>query len=122
MAKVKLVLFRDPDGSVPLLEWLDALQPKARAKCRVWLERLRDHGHELRRPDADYLRDGVYELRVGWRHINYRMMYFFHGREVVVVSHGIVKERLIPAREIDLAVRRMNDYRRDPARHTYEEA
>jgi len=64
MPLTKVVLYREDDGSVPLLDWLDGLQPKVIAKCRVRIERLRELGHELRRPEAYYLRDGIYELRV----------------------------------------------------------
>ena len=122
MPPVRLVLFREADGTVPLLEWLGGLPSKARVKCIAWLERLRDGGHELRRPDADYLRDGIYELRIGLRGVNYRILYFFHGREAVVVSHGLVKERIVPPKEIDRAVRRMNEFLRDPDTHSYEDA
>jgi phage-related protein len=90
-------------------------------KCIAWLERLRSRGHELRRPDADYLRDGVYELRVGLRGMNFRILYFFHGREAVVVSHGVVKERVMPPKEIDRAVRHMNEFLSDPEFHSYED-
>jgi phage-related protein len=121
MPRVTLLLFRDSDGTVPLLEWLDGLSTKARAKCSAWLERLREEGHELRRPDADYLRDGIYELRVSLRGLNYRILYFFHGREAVVISHGLIKERVVPAKEIDRAVRRMNEFLSDPEGHTYED-
>jgi phage-related protein len=121
LPRVQLILYRESDGSVPLLEWFDLLPPKVVDKCRVWLRRLRDQGHELRRPDADYLRDGIYELRVGFRGVNYRMLYFYSGRQVAVVSHGIVKERVVPPKEIDLAVRRMNRFRANPASHSHVE-
>jgi hypothetical protein len=49
------------------------------------------------------------------------MLYFFHGREVVVLSHGIVKQRVVPPREIDLAVKRKREFERSPLRHTHEE-
>jgi hypothetical protein len=41
----------------------------------------------------------IYELRFGFRGRNYRMLYFFSGREVVVVSHGLTKERIVPPKE-----------------------
>lgn len=90
-------------------------------KCIAWLERLRSRGHELRRPDADYLRDGIYELRVGLQGINYRILYFFHGREAVVVSHGLKKERVVPPKEIDRAVEHMNQFLSDPGFHSFED-
>jgi phage-related protein len=120
MPTTELVFYKDDDGSVPFLEWFDGLQARAQDKCRVRLERLEQLGHEIRRPEADFLRDGIYELRVGLQGINYRMLYFFHGREVVVVSHGLVKERIVPAREIDLAMRRKAKFAVNPDKHTYE--
>lgn len=122
MPKTKVVLFRTAKGDVPLLDWLDSLPEKARAKCMVRVERLAELGHELRRPEADYLRNDIYELRAKESGINYRMLYFFHGREAVVVSHGIVKQRAaVPAREIDLAVKRKKAFEKDVSRHTHEE-
>jgi phage-related protein len=82
------------------------LAARAQDKCRVRIERLRDLGHELRRPEADYLRDGIYELRVGLQGMNYRMLYFFHGRVAAVLVHGLVKEREVPPRDIEEAIRR----------------
>ena len=71
MPRIRVVFYQETAGSAPVLEWLDALPPKAQDKCRVKIERLQDLGHELRRPEADLLRDGMYELRVGLQGINY---------------------------------------------------
>jgi len=121
MPRVQVVFYRDDNGSVPFLEWFDQLSEKAQDKCGVKIERLGELGYELRRPEADYLRDGIYELRVRLRSVNYRMLYFFHGREVVVLSHGIVKERLVPPDEIELALKRKLRFETDPERHMHEE-
>ena len=53
----------EEDGACPFLEWIEQLSVKAQAKCLLRVERLRELGHELRRPEADLLRDGIYELR-----------------------------------------------------------
>jgi len=121
MPRVQVVFYRDDNGSVPFLEWFDQLSEKAQDKCGVKIERLGELGYELRRPEADYLRDGIYELRVRLRSVNYRMLYFFHGREVVVLSHGIVNERLVPPDEIELALKRKLRFETDPERHMHEE-
>ena len=66
MPKTLVVFFRESVGSVPVLEWLSTLRQtneKAFAKCVVRVERLEEAGHELRRPEADMLRAGIYELR-----------------------------------------------------------
>ena len=83
------------------MDWLDEIPGKAQIKCLARLKRLEYLGHELRRPEADLLRDGIYELRIGLQSIKYRILYFFHGNTAAVVSHGLTKERRVPSREID---------------------
>jgi hypothetical protein len=81
MPETDTVFFADDDGTAPLLDWLDDQDRKAQDKCLVKIERLQELGYELRRPEADYLRDGIYELRVRHRSVNYRILYFFHDQE-----------------------------------------
>lgn len=66
MPQITLLVFRKSPGVVPLLEWLDELEhtkPKAFVRCLERIQRLERFGHELRRPTADTLRDGIHELR-----------------------------------------------------------
>jgi phage-related protein len=121
MPKTTVVFYQEDADTVPVLDWLDRLPVKAQDKCRVRIERLRDLGHELRRPEADFLRDGVYELRVRLGGTNYRMLYFFYGRVAAVLAHGLVKEREVPPRDIEEAIRRKRKFELDPKRHTYKE-
>lgn len=88
MGVTELVFYREEDGSVLLLEWLDGLEAKPQEKCLARLARLEQVGHELRRPEADYLRDGIYELRAAYRGVQYRMLYFFSGKAFVIVSRS----------------------------------
>lgn len=120
MPATNVIFYREDDDSVPILDWLDAIPAKAQVKCLARLKRLEDLGHELRRPEADLLRDGIYELRVGLQGIHYRMLYFFHGKNVAVVSQGLTKERRVPPREIDAAISRMKKFEADPERHTFQ--
>ena len=85
------------------------------------LERLAERGHGLRRPEADYLRDSIYELRIGLSGINYRILYFFSGNTAAILSHGIIKERIVPPKEIDLAIKRKKQFEKDADQHTYQE-
>jgi hypothetical protein len=54
---VRVLFYMEDDGTVPMTRWLEDLrsQPKHRAKCIKWLTLLRDFGHDLRRPKADFL-------------------------------------------------------------------
>ena len=105
MAQTEVFFFREPNDSVPLLEWLDELPMKVRTKCTERIDRLGELGNELRRPEADFLRDGIYDLRASYQGVHYRMLYFFAGRAAVVLSHGLTKKREVPPREIDQAGR-----------------
>jgi hypothetical protein len=120
MPKTEVVFFAEDDGTAPLLDWLDRQEMQVQDKCLVKIERLGELGHELRRPEADYLRDGIHELRVRRGSVNYRMLYFFHER-TAVISHGLTKEDVVPNRDIDLAVSRKAKFERDPDRYTYKE-
>ena len=117
MPRIDVVLFREEDGSVPVIDWLNGLPPKAQDKCLAALRRLAALAHELRRPIADYLRDDIYELCVGLRGVNYRILYFFHGQTAAIVSHGLVKEKVVPSKEIEKAIRRKKVFEADPVAH-----
>lgn len=124
MPATTIQLFRDDDGSVPFLEWLEEIEQQNRKvyeKCRSYLQRLADFGHELRRPTADLLRDGVYELRLAYLGVNYRILYGFVGKDLVLVSHGITKEKKVPAKEIDLACIRLKKFGTNPKKYAVEE-
>lgn len=120
MPLTEIVFYKEGNESVPLIDWLDSIPAKVRDKCIVRLERLEQLGHELRRPEADALRDGIYELRVGFQGVNYRMLYFFHGNVAAVVSHGLTKERAVPPVEIDRAVRRKQLFEQSPKKRSYK--
>ena len=85
----------------------------------VRVRRLVELGHELRRPEADLLREGIYELRARLGTVNYRILYFFHGRNVAVLAHAMTKENEIPAVEINRAVERKRAFEGSPAAHTF---
>jgi len=74
MPRTTLVFFREADGLCPVWNWLSDLRaknPRAYAKCVVRIRRLAEMGYELRRPEADFLRDGIYELRARISTVNY---------------------------------------------------
>jgi phage-related protein len=120
MPRTEVVVFAVEDGSAPLLAWMDNLQVKVRDKCIVRIERLAELGHELRRPEADFLNDGIYELRIQHTKVQYRILYFFHeGR--AVLSHGCTKESIVPPSEIGRAVKNKERFARNPSRHTFKE-
>jgi hypothetical protein len=49
------------------------------------------------------------------------MLYFFHRDVAAVLSHGLVKERQVPAKEIDRAVANRRKFEANPELHAHEE-
>lgn len=121
MPTTVVLLYREEDGSIPVLEWLKQLQRRNRRafeKCLFLLDVLEQFGRELRRPRADFLRDGVYELRTQVAGVKHRLLYGFVGKDVALVAHGLTKRATIPDRDIDLAVARLEKFKRAPQKHT----
>ncbi len=119
MPKTEVVFFAEEDGRCPIVEWMDTIPPKAQDKCIVKVERLAEMGHELRRPESDYLRDKIYELRAALSGIQYRMLYFFH-RQKGIITNGLIKHgKIVPHGDIDFALEMKARYEENPSRHTF---
>ncbi|MEX2317620.1 MAG: type II toxin-antitoxin system RelE/ParE family toxin [Pirellulales bacterium] len=123
MPQTEVYYFRESDGRVPVLDWLLDLRAKnerAFRKCFELVRLLQQFGSELRRPRADYLRDGVYELRTRIGNVNYRILYGFVGKDVTILACGLAKEKAVPDKEIDRAMTRIQQYKKSPVRHRLE--
>jgi phage-related protein len=105
MPQTMVIFFAEPDGTAPLLSWMDGLPSKVQDKCYVKIERLGEMG---------------YELRIAYRSIQYRVLYFFH-ENIAVISHGLKKESEVPGKDIEMALKRMEMFKLNPQLHTYEE-
>jgi phage-related protein len=125
MPHTKVIFYQESSGNSPVVDWFKKLRksnPKAWANCFVRVEQLAIDGHELRRPASDMLRDGIRELRAKHIKVQYRILYFFHGQNVAVLAHSIVKPGSeVDADEIETAIERMKKFKANPKLHTYEE-
>ena len=125
MPETKVIFYQTEDGSAPVLEWLhECLKTdrKGYAKCVARIQQLADSGYELRRPAADFLRDGVYELRAKHIRVQYRILYFFSGQNIAILAHAITKNQdQLPPIEIERAIQRKKQFEENPEVHTYTE-
>lgn len=115
MPKTEIRIYRDSNGEIPLLKWRTDLLRKnkrAYAKCLYLIKLLEQQGFDLRRPIADLLRDGIYELRAKSGREQHRVLYFFAAQQVAVISTGLQKERAIPDSKIDLAISHRNNVKK----------
>lgn len=122
MPEIEVVFYCDDDGSVPVLDWLRDVSLRdirVRAKCFIRIQLPASLGHELRRPLADTLQDGIYELRIRFQSVQYRILYFFDGRTAAVLATGTVKEGTVPAKEIQVAAERRSKYLENRVGHPF---
>lgn len=102
--------YKDKRGGCPAVEFLSRLQTKIRAKIAKWIEKLEQEGPNLPRPYADILKGKIRELRVGFGSNEYRFLYFFFAKRIII-THGFLKKTPeVPIEEIGRAERYMKDY------------
>jgi hypothetical protein len=118
MPRTELIFYKEKDDSVPLLEWMSSLSRKVQNKWTARFELLKQFGFDLRRPHCDFLRDGIYELRLKMGTVNYRVLYTFVGQNMVLLSHGLTKEKEVPEPEIKRAIINRKNYLNNPPIHT----
>jgi len=106
----EVLFYEKPDKSCPVDDFLDGLLPKVRGKFYKWIEQLELHGPNLPRPYADILRDKIRELRLKFGSNQYRFLYFFLNKKIIM-THGLIKKTdEVPESEIELAIKYMNDF------------
>ena len=99
--RCEVEFYRTVTGDEPALEYIRAQVKAHRAKIGRALSYLEEVGHEARRPAADYLGESIYELRIGVDGHQHRLLYFFHGRTLIVVTGGFLKKaERVPTEEL----------------------
>src|SRR3989338_6432014 len=95
--------FIDEQGHNPVKDFIDSLPVKERAKIFAYIVELKNQGHNLRRPMAGYLGNGIYELRPK----SNRIFYFFFLKDNAVLVHAAMKKtNKIPDEDLNLCAKR----------------
>ncbi|MCK9595049.1 MAG: type II toxin-antitoxin system RelE/ParE family toxin [Candidatus Omnitrophica bacterium] len=106
----EILFYKTETEKSPVREFLDGLPSKARSKILRWCERLSVYGPDLPRPYADTVRGKIRELRVIFASTQYRLLYFFSGK-YIVVTHGFIKKTdEVPSKELEKAINIMRDF------------
>jgi len=106
-----LVFFTTERGDSPIDEFLDGLDKKSRAKVAAYLSLLEEEGSNLKRPYADVVRGKIRELRIHYSSNQYRVLYFFHLHDQIVLLHAFSKKsQQLKEKDIELSERRMEDW------------
>lgn len=103
--------YESADGVCPTKEFLDGLHKKDELPYVLrMIDLLREFGHTLRRPHADILEDGIYELRIPVKRKQFRLLYFYFFRDAIIISHGLRKEAKVKTADIEIAKNHRDDY------------
>ncbi len=99
--------FAKISGRVPMIEFLDSLSIKERAKIFAYIEKLvelKNSGMQPKENLSKHLNDGIFEMRVSLENKISRSLYFYESDKRIIFTHGFVKkEQKAPKSEIDKA-------------------
>jgi len=104
--------YRTESGKSPVGDFLDSLSGKQAQKV-IWVLRLVE---ELDVVPRQYLKklvntDDIWEVRVQFGGNIFRLLGFFDGATLMILTNGFAKKsQKTPRQEIELATRRKNEY------------
>ena len=102
----QIVFYEDHRSKSPVLEFINKLSAKDRAKISNDLRLLEEFGPNLGMPHARHIEGKLWELRPG----DNRLFYFLYLDGKFVILHGFRKQTMkTPEKEIATAMRRMNE-------------
>ena len=101
----KVRYYKNDEGECPVADFIETLSEKDKKKIDAWVEHLEQKGINLRRPQGDYLRDGIHELRIKLSRGQSRTLYFFCFENYIVLTHVFYKGTdEVPESEINKAL------------------
>ncbi len=99
--------FAEINGRVPMIEFLESLSIKERAKIYAYIDKLielKNMGIQPKENLSRYLEDGIFELRLSFEDRISRIFYFYESGKQIIFTHGFVKkEQKMPKNEIERA-------------------
>ena len=108
----EIVFYRSESGKCPVEEFLDGLNAKQAQKV-VWVLRIIEEHNNV---PAKYFKklvntDDIWEVRISLGSNIFRLLCFFDGDAVIVLTHAFQKKtQKTPMQAITTAEKRMKDY------------
>ena len=111
MKKEWKIIFYEDEKGCPVKDFMKTLVEDDNEWMTLCIEQLKNDAFRLRRPQCDYLRDGIYELRVKLSGDNTRTLYFFCYETNIVLTHTFIKKtQKVPKKEIEKAIKYKEKY------------
>ncbi|MCT4612614.1 MAG: type II toxin-antitoxin system RelE/ParE family toxin [Clostridia bacterium] len=107
----------EPNGKIPVLEFLKSITAKNRAKAIKEIELLEEHGFYLGMPHVKKLQGekykGLYELRIRVGSDSSRIFYFVYDGDKFILLNGFIKkDNKTSKRELERAINYKSNYER----------
>lgn len=95
----------------PIQEFIDNQNKRNQAKILSFFSLLEERGPTLPRPYADFLQEGIHELRLKLQGKQTRNLYFFCFRNFIILTHAFLKTTgKVPKGEIKKAIKYRDDF------------
>ncbi len=109
--------YKKENGKIPVLDFLQTLNPKMRAKAYNEIELLQKHGSDLKEPYVKPLKGkinkGIFELRIKFASDISRIFYYTCRDNKFILLHGFIKKSNKTNRsEVEKARKYKEDYER----------
>lgn len=110
----QVVYYRDSKGDEPVQDFIRAQTPSARSQIIHVVDLLQIYALTLKPLYVKKItKSGLWELRIHHSSNYYRIFYFaFTGRRFVMLHAFLKKTDKTPRREIDIALKRMEEIRK----------
>ena len=96
----------------PVLEYIQKIPVKDRAKIAAYITLLRDWNGRLDEPYSRYIRSGIRELRIDFARNRHRIFYIIVEGKKIILLHAFLKKTLkTPKQEIIRALNNFEDYK-----------
>lgn len=107
--KVKFYI-NSANGKEPVLDYIEKLDIKNKAKVFKYIEFLREHDGYLEEPYSRHITGKIRELRVDFSRNKHRIFYFTFIQKTIILLHSFLKKTgKTPKKEIEKAKNNYND-------------
>lgn len=107
------MFYRTPSGREPVKEWLKDLEASDRKRVSTDIRTV-EFGWPVGMPVCRPLKNGIWEVRSQISNGRITRVLFFIHEDVIYLLHGFIKKtQSTPNDDLNLAITRMNNIRKD---------
>jgi len=116
MSEYKIKFYRDSqNGKEPVLEYVEKLDRKNKAKILKYIDFLREHKGHLDEPYSKHIVGKIRELRVDFSQNRHRIFHFTFVNKTIILLHSFLKKTpKTPKSEIEKAKNNYKDTINNP--------